>query len=128
MSEILELAPGQSRIVREEPCPPSQFSRPDEYYLLKRAAQRLLQQDFHRYWIDHGYRDEVNAAFETLRDLAEKIPAVPSAAWMETEEGIVREIRCPNCLTVFEWRGNFYAPRCSKCQMFLRKRTEQSNG
>lgn len=119
-----DLLPGQARIVREEACPEHMMSHTNEYFLLNRAAMRLMDNGRDLFWRDAFRRAAVFDAIEVLRDLAAIQPVHPCKSWILYGSGIVREIRCPGCSEIFEWKGNFYVPQCPKCKGFLRKRKE----
>ncbi len=116
------MQPGQSRIIRELPCPPDMMSRPNEYYLLGRAATRLMEHfDFWNLAEWRNYQDAVLI----LKRLREAMPIHPCKAWSQSKLGIVYEICCPNCDEIFEWQGKFYAPRCPTCKRWLQERNQE---
>jgi len=57
-----------------------------------------------------------------LRGLADQTETKPMNCWIESQLGVTFEIKCPNCLTVFQWKGKFYAPQCPNCKGFLTER------
>lgn len=73
------------------------------------------------YWDLAEWRNYADA-MEILKVLADAVPAHPSKAWTLNKLGIVYEICCPHCKTVFEWTGKFYAPRCPNCERWLQER------
>jgi len=76
-------------------------------------------------WNLPKWRDYQNAMV-ILKSCRDAIPAHPCRAWTEHKLGFVYEICCPNCETVFEWTGKFYAPRCPACQLWLSERNAAS--
>jgi hypothetical protein len=115
------MKPGESRIVRELPCPPRQMARPNEYWLLRRAGNRLMEH--FNYWDLTAWRNYQDAMV-ILKTLADGMPTHPSKGWTKFQMGIVREICCPTCEKLFEWEGNFYEPQCPHCERILRTRLD----
>jgi hypothetical protein len=118
-----KLERGESRIVRVLPCPPNFMHRTNAYWQLCRAARRLWEHPrmFALTWNGGDIKNELEA-IEILRRLAHEQPLRPIARWDADGMGIVREICCPKCETVFEFEGNFYAPTCPSCKSFLQSR------
>lgn len=114
-----DLKPGESRVSRELPCPKHMLARPNEYWLLRRAARRL-------YEVTPSFTPaaiyELAEAVTVLRSAADilEAQAKPCRAWVQSELGTVYEICCPSCETVFEWTGKFYAPQCPVCHKWLK--------
>ena len=118
----MSLKPGESRIVEVKACPLNQYVHPNEYWMLRRAAKRLLYNHVEEMWIDPPYGAEIMDAVAIIRMCAEQIPTHPPRSWERYGYGIVREICCPACYELFTVEGNFYVPQCTKCKRVLSER------
>jgi len=122
------LRPGESRVLYTKPCPPHMYSHPNFYFILKRAARRLVENDFGLMWENDWYFDSCIEAIRKLRDTARLFPAKPWKRWEQERMGDVLEICCPSCQTVFQWEGHFYAPQCPGCKHWLNERPRKEDG
>lgn len=116
------LKPGESRIIENKPCPPERYVHPNEYWLLRRAARRLMYNHVEDMWKDPKYGQEILKAVQVLRDCADQIPSRPCRSWEQYGLGLVQEICCPACRTLFTVQGKFYTPQCTNCKRYLHEK------
>ncbi len=114
------LKPGQSRLIESKPCPPNRYVYPNEYWLLRRTAKKLLIHNAAAVWNDLNVLRDVADAVTILRNCANQIPSKPCRSWEHYGLGEVIEICCPACKETFTVQGRFYAPQqCPNCKRFL---------
>ena len=116
------MKPGESRVVRELPCPHHMLHHPNEYWMLRRASRRLYERTEN--FTPAAIRDLADAV-EVLRNAADAMESRPCRVWTDHKLGTIYEICCPGCETLFEWTGKFYAPQCPSCKRWLRSERER---